>query len=193
MNAAITPRPGMRCFSVRHEDEWACICVEGWERPRNDGSACYVGEVLIHSSFGSYAHQWGAMGVPVEQFLAQIECGYAATKFLGAKASVFSESRTRANILDHLRRYRRQGRLTLQQARVFWGSIQADHFPDEEAAVRSMREAAENAGIESHSLTLVDEPWDVLRNEPNPAFSRFWDTLWRPFVAHLQASTTAAA
>ena len=71
--------------------EWATICLREWSVGGEsvDERLRYCGEILIHSTFGSWAHQWGYLSRPFRQFLLEAEFDYVFTKVLGEKFQVF--------------------------------------------------------------------------------------------------------
>ena len=82
-------------LKVRAKFEWAHVF---W---RDDGL------VMIVSSYGAWSFWWAAMGMPAQQFLAKLNCGYMAKKMLGSVSHVPDITATVAEVRAHILERRR--------------------------------------------------------------------------------------
>lgn len=181
--------------------EWATICWQGWQATGMDGQPRECGEILIHSSFGSWANSWSHMGVPMDRFLMTADRGYCAEKFMGAKAYVFDGEKTVRNLRSSLLEHRRIGDITKDDARAIWDFVD-DHADEMESSsdmfcermFDCMRQADwpprngrySDAGPERGARYFLEEPWERISTSMDRSFKGFWRDLWPVFVSQLK-------
>lgn len=181
---------GFEAYTARAQGEWATIIIRGWQSTGNDGKPHEIGEILIHSSFGSWAYQWGHLGLPFREWLPKAERAYCAEKFLGTKAYQFDGATSVRELRRHLLQYRRDGSLGKGDARELWDWID-DNECELETSENDFVWALERADTEIVATDQVrhflSEPWEYLHETLNRSFARFWEVLWPVFVAQLKA------
>lgn len=203
---------GWDVYSVRANHEWATIAVNGWQGRGVDGRPREIGEIMIHSSYGSWAYQWGYLGQPFKTWLANTnDRSYIAGKFLGEKATVFDGEKTVRELQRDLLNARRQGDIEKEDARAIWDFIQDKQDEMEGSAdlfVERMYDCTSNADWTPRNGRYSDagpgpgaryfllEPWERIATSPDRGFVGFWDTIMPVFQQalrdELQAQKEAA-
>lgn len=186
----------METYRIRVGGEWATIALEGWRTALGHEQ----GEVLVHSSFGSWAHQWASMGLPLKHFLQQVGYESLAAKMLGAGAQTFDYDASLEHWKRSLVKARRRRMISSDEFRNAWDvsccdmPCSLDLFlwriqwaePDVRASIKRP------GSLASRSLTL----WhDVERHavyKTDPQFRAFWDELWPRLVLQLRSEMVAA-
>ncbi|WP_157266495.1 hypothetical protein [Azohydromonas aeria] len=206
---------GFTCYRVHGGHgryEWATICIREWtaggdmvgERSR------FLGEILIHSSFGAWGFQWTHLGEPFREFLQHAEFDYVFTKFMGSDLQVFDGEGSVRNLRQQIVEQRRSNDITKGAARALWQEINAcqNECEDSNASfVEQMRDIADrfndgysfDSEIESLSeaerdavVHLLQEPWELTTTKAHPQAEGFWRDLWPAFVEYLRAEKTGA-
>lgn len=187
--------------------EWATICWQGWQATGVDSRPRWCGEILIHSSFGSWANSWGHCGVPFDQFLMKIECDYCAGKFMGSKAYVFDGEESVRNLRSSLIEHRRTGDITKNDARAIWDWIDENDLGLENSDsefVNLLNNCAREAdwqdpltgrpdwdtGPGRGARYFLEEPWERISTSIDKQFEAFWRDLWPVFLEHLKKAAT---
>jgi hypothetical protein len=206
---SVTKDDGFTVYRVRggHSDwEWATIAVRGWTTqpdPMCAGERRECGEILIYSSFGSWAHQWGHLETPFLRWLLTCEFGYVFTKFMGADLQEFdgegSVKGMRKRVIDR----RRTGGWSKETARAMWDAIE-DVESQAECSERDFVEAFQQVrsdfeeyghrriglprGVDFDDIDrFLQEPWEHTRTRDKLAPRGFWRDLWPVFINHLKA------
>lgn len=202
----VTKSNDMDVYRVRANGEWATICVQGWQVPADKfcPEPREIGEILIHSSFGSWAYQWGHLGLPFKQWLVKTnDRDYVAGKFLGTKAYEFDGQKTVAELRKSLIEYRRTGDLTKNDAATLWEYINDNESELEHSAdsfCQVMGDAYERAdwqdlmtqqkyperGPGRGARHFLEEPWERTSTTLNRSFAAFWRDIWPVFQGALR-------
>lgn len=205
----VTRSNDMEVYRVRHQHEWATICVQGWQATGIDGQPREIGEILINSSYGAWAYQWGHLGQPFKQWLAEADDpGYIAGKFLGAKAYTFDGEKTVRGLRRSLLEKRRQGDIIKADARAIWEFID-EHDSEMESSADMFCERMFNcmsqadwpprngwysdAAPERGARHFLEEPWERTCTSLDRQFAGFWKTIWPVFAEQLRAELEAVA
>lgn len=194
---------GFEAYTVRAGMEWATILIRGWQAQSIDGQPQEIGEILVHSSFGNWAHQWAHLGEPFKKWLLDAERDYMAVKFMGAKAYVFDGEKTVAELKRCLLHTRSMDGISKNDARTVWDWIdenQIEMQTDERSFVDVMQRCVTNAQwldkAPAHllwdtqpndkTLPFLAEPWERLRTSLDHGFANFWRLLMPVFREHLR-------
>lgn len=161
-------RDTFEAYRIRNKGEYATICVRSWSR-RTATDIMYCGEILIHSSFGSWANQWTACAVPFPKFLATSDFDYIFEKFMGSDLRVFDVEATYKQIKA---RYPDNTDLD---------SCSARHAQTEMEFYMALRDCAE-----------VKEPWEYRQTRYDYGAVGFWKTIWPHFTAELTKEVVPA-
>ena len=193
--------------------EWATICWKGWQATGNDGTPRECGEILIHSSFGSWANSWGHLGIPFDKWLTKAELSYCAEKFMSSKAYVFDGEKTVKELRNSLLESRRSGDVTKLDARAIWDFIE-DHDDEMESSSDLFCERMfdcvrladwppcngrySDAKPERGARHFLEEPWERIATSLDHQFAGFWRDIMPVFQQALreeiaQASTAEMA
>lgn len=171
-------------------DEWATICWIGWQAKGIDGQPRECGEILIHSSFGSWAHSWGHLGIAFDKWLQEAERDYCAVKFMGAKAYKFDGEKTVRELRRRLIDARRHDGLSREEARGIWDYVedrQSELEASEHDFVNVMTQAETELVATKRVQQFISEPWEFTCTSLDNQFAGFWRDLWPVFVEHLKA------
>lgn len=188
-SATVAEYPGefVTLFSVRAGWDWASIFV----RPVKEGA-----EVAVHSTFGTYAYTWGAMGGDWREFLSSCSREYAMRKLAGRAYDVSLDREEfivvmRAEVDDFEKN-------TLNS----WGVLDAD----QERQIKTCREALDDEwGWDDVPLEVLFwhfnevaggvpyalEMYETRMTKINPQVVGFWETIWTPFTELLASGIEA--
>jgi hypothetical protein len=170
-------------YDVRAKGEWATICVREWQR--DDTNKYHAGEILIHSSFGSWGNSWTACANRFKHFLTHIDFDYTFGKFMGSSLNVFDGEASTIAMRDKVIEERKQGLMASDDARWLWDHLDDADESSIESWVRSIEDIARNT--DSRSIkSLLSEPWYAAADKPDSGAVGFWRDLWPEFVAHLK-------
>jgi hypothetical protein len=189
MTEASVTKSLMETYTIRNRGEYATIALRCSESKGED--RYFTGEILINSSFGSWANYWGACGCPFKEFLQKISFDYAFTKFMGNDLEVFDEDRTIEEIKRKLIEVRREKRVGKEEVRDLWEEIESIDTYSEEAFGNSCRDIASNFGPRHPLRDYFNEPWDLKRTKPDVQATGFWRDIWPHFIAELKKETAA--
>lgn len=193
MNMNKVTKSMVEAYRVQRDGEWATIVVQGWQAPGTGASSKMMeqGEVLIHSSFGSWGHQWGNLGRPLKQFLVDTTMDYFMGKMVPGRLREFDFDSSRALWQRHLVAARRSRSLTADQFLEVWDESCNSNDCGVEMFIHRLGS--------SRPLELSDHPlWQDLANyvicRDSPAAASFWRQLWPLFVEqlHREAVVTVA-
>lgn len=205
--SAVT-RSTIETYRIRHQGEWATICANGCQAKGCDDQPREIGEILIYSSYGSWAYQWGHIGQPFKEWLAKADDpGYIAGKLLGSKARVFDGEKTVRELRRSLLEWRRQGDIIKADARAIWEFI-GEHDSEMESSADLFCERMFNcmsradwpprngrysdAGPERGARHFLEEPWERIRTTMDRDFANFWIVIWPIFQQQLQLELMSA-
>jgi hypothetical protein len=214
---SVTKDDGFSVYRVRGgrgDYEWATIAVREWctqPDPMCGNERRQCGEILIYSSFGSWAYQWGHLGRPFRSWLLGCEFGYVFGKFMGDKLMVFDGEASVQYMRQRLIEKRWHRDMDKKIARVVWDELNA-HESQAEASDRDFVEAMgdiadrirEGWSIDTEIPDLFDsekqqayeflqEPWERIMHKNAPQAVGFWRDLWPVFINHLRAELQPAA
>lgn len=176
-------------------NEWATIVLFGWQATGNDGTPRECGEILIHSSFGSWANSWGHLGTPFKNFLLKAERDYIATKFMGTDAYKFDGALTVRELRRRLLRWRREGQLNKDEARQLWDYIEEREVELECSThdfVGAMQQGETELVSSKAMRCFLQEPWEHLATSLGIQFAGFWREVWPVFLGALKLERTGA-
>jgi hypothetical protein len=198
----VTKSTDYEVYHVRADHEWATIAIRGWQAKGVDDRPREIGEILIYSSFGSWAYQWCHLGEPFKPWLAGgIEMHYIAEKFLGSKAYVFNGERTVRDLRQSLLEHRRTGDITKADARAIWDFIDENESEMESSGDRFVERMHDcmshadwpprngrysDAGPERGARHFLEEPWDRICTSIDHQFAGFWRTIMPAFQQALK-------
>lgn len=190
---SVTKVTGHEVYSIHTNHEWATIVLRCWSRLANVGTkhegTYYCGEILIHSTFGSWGNTWTACAEPFKAFLVDAEFDYVFTKFMGTKLEVWDGEGSVKSLRRLLLEYRRIGDLDKDEASSLWGEINANEHELESSSNDFVECAYRIAGnIDSRGVyRLLSEPWELTTTKHDPQAVGFWRTIWPEFVGALKA------
>ena len=122
------------CYEIREisRAEWANITLTTWQRIANIGTkhehTNYGGEIVIHSSYGTWGNIWSACGVPFKEFLQHVEFDYAFGKFMGSDLNAFDGEKSLRELRRKIIDDRKHTELTREGARALWDSLDGYSF-----------------------------------------------------------------
>lgn len=181
--ATLTKDLGFETYRIRADHEYATICLRAW--PRGDH---FCGEILIHSSFGNWAYQWGACANPFKRFLLGADFDYVFTKFMGTELRVFDGDASFRAIKRRVLAWRHRGDLDKEVAREAWNEL-ADQREDAERSiygfVDAMNDIVERVN-RKRVQEMLHEPWDLAETRYDSGAVGFWREIWPHFVAQLR-------
>lgn len=199
-NPTVTKDDGFQVYRVRNNGEWAAFVIREWRTapdPMCGGISRECGEILIHSSFGAWAHQWGHLGRPFRQWLLTAEFGYVFTKFMGNELERFDGEASVRAVFERIVHYRRENLLTKDQAREAWNEMR--YFASQAESCESyFGEAMRLVSIQiddDHPMAdYFSDPmeWPRMTRDDHQAVG-FWRELWPHFINYLRNEIQPAA
>jgi hypothetical protein len=175
-------------YQVVNGHEYANIAVRCWKIGDR-----FCGEIMINSSFGSWANIWTACGCPFKEFLATSDFDYLFGKFMGCDLNRFDGELSMKEMLRKVLRWRIEGELDRKQARAVWNALKDDHELIEsspEGFTRGTWEAVRH--MDPKVRRLFAEPFWWIMTSPDACATDFWRMLWPDFKAALLAERTIA-
>jgi hypothetical protein len=186
-------RETMDCYRVRAKGEWATICVREWE-VKNDALTSekvrYCGEILIHSTFGSWANSWTHCGCRFKKFLTFADFDYLFTKFMGGNLHTFDGEKSLKSLRKRVIEFRRNGSLDKDDARELWGEISDNRDMLAGRSVEMWVEILSRVSMDTRSRDIkrfLEEPWNLTESSDDMSAVGFWRDLWPDFKAELVA------
>lgn len=175
-------RSQMEVFRVRHGYEWATIMIEGWSSELGPER----GELVVHSSFGTWGYQWGNMGVPIKDFLLKAGMDYMIEKLAGGSAREFNFEASLACWTRHLVAARRRREISADEFRDAWDASRGRQC-SLEMFLHRISESDPGGGA---PLWHDAERYAVFQHSRQ--FRAFWDGLWSVFMQRLRTDREAA-
>lgn len=172
-----------KCYSVKKDGEWATICIRQTKNEYNGG------EILIHSSFGSWGNFWRNIGSrDFREFLSNLDYHYFFQKLDKDLGVCFDFEGTVRNIKGCIlqeRRYGdRYGDLTEEVARKYYDILEyiEEHEGPYKDANTFYNDLCQHYDELFH-FAIADDPTTT---KPKSECKMFWDILWKEFVEHLK-------
>lgn len=169
-------------YRIAVNGEYATICLAEWTRTMRDKleKRIFGGEILVHSSYGSYCHTWTACAVPFKQFLTRITFDSFMAKCLGNDYMVFDGAASVEQVKQAIIRQRDDEELAAEFA---------SELLDELEAAREIAEGSEDA----FHIALADlcnddtigSSGDYVVRKPSCQAQGFWRELWPEFISML--------
>ena len=184
----------METYSIHTKWECATIALRCWERETSSG-IYYCGEILINSSFGSWANTWTACGQPFKQFLQKAEFDYVFTKFMANRLHRFDYEASVASVRKMILRKRQEGYVDKDEAREAWDLLY-EYEPGSGANERDFGDAMLSIGSDmSYENPLKENfadpcAWDT-RTKYDCQAVGFWGQIWPEFLAELKKETSS--
>lgn len=195
MSDSTVAKSVMETYTIIANHEHATIALRCWSRPvkRYDGKpdlTYHCGEILINSSFGSWANIWTACGTPFKDFLIDADFGYLFTKFMGTKLERHDGEGTMLALRRDIIEQRRHGSLDHHGAREVWDAVDWERDRIESDATScgyALLEVASQIGGEHPMYDYFADPsaWPRVTKHDCQAVG-FWREIWPHFVAELK-------
>lgn len=165
-------------YRVLRNGESATIALGDWANPKADGKpVTYSGELLVHSTLGSFSYIGHCCTVPFKQFLANIDFNGFVQNCLGRAYQEFDSQETVAKLKRAVLYLRRSKVYRSQTAWDLWEKLDAQRS---EAELFSVVEAFSGPGS-------ALESWETYRSyRPTAQALSLWNKLWPDFVAELK-------
>jgi hypothetical protein len=118
-------------------------------------------------------HWWGARGpLSLHEFLLGLDRGYTLGKLFAYRSlDEYDEDTTKAVLRDVVKKGRRSGDWSKDQARDLWDQIEAADGDQDIARIEGM-----------------ECPYEYIHHRPKNCAGWFWDNVWAAFTDHLRAS-----
>lgn len=191
---SVTKTTDAEHYIVRKNLEWASIVVRCWQAEEY-GKTRHCGEILIHSSYGSWANSWGYCGSQFKQFLIGLNFDYIFTKFMGHEFKVFDGELSVRRLRDRLIESRKEGGVTKDEARECWDEIEGRESELESSerefvdAVYAIVHRVDSGRVQR----IFCEPWELIRKTADQQAVGFWRDIWPEFAAALKAELAEQA
>lgn len=188
----------MDCYRVRANGEWATICVREWtvgDCQLTSEKIRYCGEILIHSTFGSWGNSWTHCGCRFKKFLTFADFDYVFTKFMGADLNRFDGEKSLKSLYRRIIEARRDGSLDKEDARELWAEVH-DHDESLTRSVDMWVEVLSRISMDTRSRDIkriLEEPWCMTEDSDDASAVGFWRDLWPDFKQALLAEISEPA
>lgn len=162
------------------------VVLREWRRAGKQAE--FAGQVLAHTSYGSYGYTWTHMGCDLRRFLVDAverkEIGYIMGKIAGASRDAFDPDLTIRDCKRRVRELRRAGGATKENARAAF-----DVLADLDGS-RDDREFYERL---DETVIFRDDTSGYFRHSITADCRGFWDNIMKPLAAQFQREFEAAA
>lgn len=170
-------------YRVSVKGEHATVCIADWASIEQGRAPRFGGEILVHSSFGSFGNTWTHCAVPFKQFLIGIGFDSFMKKCFGSDFMEFDGPASVAEVKAELLRLRRRDELSSEAALEQWEVIsQADEVA--ESSVLAFHLTL--SGILGEETALGSAEHFVVQ-KVNSQARGFWDELWPHIKSQLEA------
>lgn len=176
-------------YSIAADGEWATVVLRDLGSHTAHGHTSWAGEILIHSTFGTFGHYWGSMGESLRPFLIGLNFGYWAGKLAGNASRVFDREATWKSIRERVLEVRREGDLTHEEARSLYDDLvdeEEEHGGDDSHSFVEGVQSVARASDVGQAETILSEPWEYIRTKSDPQLVGLWEQLWKPFMEYLK-------
>jgi hypothetical protein len=171
----------IKCYSVKKDGEWATICIRPTKNEQYNG-----GEILIHSSFGSWGYFWGNVGERgIFNFLCGVDYSYLFSKLDSDLGFCFDCDGTIREIKRTILKDRRMDDISAEEARDHYDKILSFEewlSPHEEGDLFYGDLYDSYKDLYNH-LTRNDVP---IITKKKPSCEWFWKIIWSEFIAELK-------
>lgn len=177
-------------YRIRKGFEWATICLTE-HRPRPDITTAlnYGGEILIHSSFGNFAHHWTHCASDFKQFLSEVDVGYFMAKAAHPNThKVFDPVASYRNARRFVLDLRRDGTLDKKSAREAMSVMEDLESASNDEEFVELYSSASALGAPFRCF--AEGCWELVATCLNPQYVEFWNNLWPIFLAELAKERT---
>lgn len=184
-------KEAMDCYRVRANGEWATICVREWtvgDCQLTSEKIRYCGEILIHSTFGSWGNSWTHCGCRFKKFLSFADFDYLFTKFMGGNLYTFDGEKSLKGLRKRLIASRRDHSFDKDDARDLWQAISENSDQLRGRSVDLWVEVLSRISSDSDSREVkrfLQEPWEMTESSDDMSAVGFWRDLWPEFKASL--------
>ncbi len=139
--------------------------------------------VMAESSFGTYGYHWSNTGSDPIGFLQRIRIDYAMGKFRGEEYNVFDRAAQEKELKTRILQDRRQDTIDAEHAREMFDQISevCEAYTVNEFKSNMYYSGALIRHIYDNDCSEVDAA-----TRPDPQCVGFWESIWRPLMAHLQ-------
>lgn len=168
---------GMEIVRILKGTHWATIA---WGGQQSQGAIS--GCLMVHSSFGTWGHDWVNLGQGFESFLQGAGYDSLMGKLTGERRE-FDYHASLASWKRHLVMARRTRNLTEEQLREVWD---ATCFGAECGAELFAHRLVEGRPLEMRDHPLWSEPASYVVCRPSERAQGFWREIWPMFVSHLR-------
>lgn len=179
-------------YDVSQNGEYATMALRAWRTTTPGGRVQHAGEVLIHSSFGSFCYTWPNVAVPFKQFLRDISYESFMRKTLGLSSRVYCPGKTGEQFTRLLESLVAGSSITRQQADTVLLAYSADLPRSHQAYIETIDALADSDEMRNlFAQEQIDEVFGEARMlkgmKENPQAVGFWAQLWPELVATLRA------
>lgn len=177
----------MDAYRVQSDHEWATIALQQWQ-----SRGVEQGELLVHSSFGSWGYQWTNLGRPLKQFLAAASFDGIMQRLAAPHAREFDYDASMLAWKRLIVAARRRREITADQLNEIWdGSGCSEGLACGEELF--LFRVHESRPVELGDHGLWDDCGEVIVvRTPSQQAVAFWEQLWPVFVAQLRQECSAA-
>lgn len=170
-------------YRVSVNGEHATVCIADWASVEKGRAPRFGGEILVHSSFGSFGNTWTHCAEPFKQFLAGMGFDSFMKKCFGADLMEFDGHASVSEVKAELLRLRRGNELSAQAASEQWEVIsQAEEIAESSALAFHLT----LSGILGEETALGSAEHFVVQKVSSQARG-FWDELWPHIKSQLEA------
>jgi hypothetical protein len=174
-----------KSYSVHKDGEWATICIR---QTKNDylENSYNGGEILIHSSYGSWGYSWGNIGSrDFREFLSKLDYHYFWGKLDEELGECFDDDGTIREIKRIILRDRRNGDIVAEEAREHFDEILSfeefqDSHKDSNAFYSTMNDCYRDLFSYLNNGDLVS----ITKKKQECDW--FWKTLWSEFIEEMK-------
>lgn len=171
------------CFQVGTAGEHATVFLREWAPV--SGGRYWGGELVVHSTYGTFGHTWTTCAVPFKQFLLRSSFASLMGKFFGERVHVYDGEATFKAVARDILKARHAKELSADEAAELWDDWYCNQDTIEGAEdgfYLTMDSLLEPPGANRNSI--LREPSMSVCRKDNPQATGFWAELW-PLVCEV--------
>lgn len=179
------------CFQVAADGEHATVFLREW--PADAVGRYCGGQLVVHSTFGTFGHTWVSCAGPFKQFLLGLSFDSLMGKCFGERARVYDGEATFNTVARDILMARKAKELSAEEAAELWADWHYHRETIEGAEDGFYLTMDSLQGVDGDSRnSVLSEPGVAVCQKDDPQAAGFWAELW-PLICEVLRPAVSSA